>query len=67
MTLLERVKQTEGGRKRVHLLEDFDEVAMAWVRDEVSLLQITKGLDISPMVAYQRLANSLKEYINSKK
>ena len=62
--LLDKVKNTKG-KKKYKVPNGFEEVALAWCRDEVTISQIATALDFPKGAAlYSRLALTLKEYIN---
>lgn len=46
--------------------KEMEEVALAWVRGEINITQITKGmgLDNTSFRVYAKLAHALKGYVN---
>lgn len=66
-SLLQKAKKIPMQKSRInHLPQDFEEVALAWCRDEISLTQICKamGLDNTGYRVYAKLALTLKQYFN---
>lgn len=66
-TLLEKVKsQKKSNRKNSNVTDEHIEVALSWVKGEISMAQIVKGMDMGKaggVNVYVFLANALKVYI----
>ena len=68
-TLLQKalaIKSIRKPHKELASPKEMEEVALAWVRDEVSLTQINKalGLDNTGYRTYAKIAIALKGYLN---
>lgn len=62
--LLDKVKSQKRQKKRNDTLkEDFTEVALAWVKDEVGIRQIIAATNLTGGSIYCKLAHTLREYI----
>jgi len=62
-TLLSKIKGLDSANKRKKMTIDktLVEVSLAWMKDEVSLTSIAKGLNVLPMAVYLILARALRE------
>ena len=64
MSLLEKAKKIKHRNKGwTPIGEDQINLARAWVRNEVSLKQVSEALKIGKPTAYVILARSLKQYL----
>jgi hypothetical protein len=64
-TLLEKAKATPSRERKMVVSEEVIELALAWARDEISLVQATVALKGTrgKMTAYVNLARGLREAI----
>jgi len=64
-SLLQKAKEIKTQKKEVNIIEGMEELALAWCRDEIKLVQISKvlGLDNAGYRTYEKIALALKKYL----
>jgi hypothetical protein len=66
-TLLQKAKESKSNKSTRFIPDkEFEELALAWCRDEITLAQINKALNQSNTGyrCYAKLALTLKKYLN---